>query len=256
MNAPYVRNFSLLFVSALAIVALLMWAGFTFRPKEQPLSKMLQPPPSSSGAQTQSALPSSEIPSIQLSPKEPKETATWKIYRNDSLGFEIKYPPDWFVDTSSSDPTPDWFLIDDSGAPPVLIGDNLAFLKTKKYHVEKASEGCCWRSIRPGEEDKLVKAYDGQITISSALGGFVDLLCEHDSSEEIINIGSYSWRACLLRRDNSLMLPRVFIRLPGSDYYLAFSGGLETETYEPEVDRASEYDFLLLKIIRTFKFTK
>ena len=25
------------------------------------------------------------------------ETADWKIYRNDEYGFEIKYPPDWFL---------------------------------------------------------------------------------------------------------------------------------------------------------------
>ena len=168
-------------------------------------------------------------PVTEPSPAE-NLTANWQTFSNKEFGFEFKYPPDWFVDENAPD----------------LVKEDIIVIRTRKYREEKISE-------ESSGKEKIVKVYDGEIFISFYPDAFVTQQCQY--SEETLQLTSGSWRACLSLPEG-FSVPKLSIQSLTPGYSLTFSGGLETEKYVTDIHRVSDYDFMILSVIKTFHFTK
>lgn len=82
------KKLLILSLAATAIILVLVAARFGFQAKEKPMPQT-QSPPSSSYVDLGPTPP----PRARASPDAAVDTSNWEIYRNETFGFELKYPP-------------------------------------------------------------------------------------------------------------------------------------------------------------------
>lgn len=83
------KGFSNIILAIVIVIFLGVFGYFAFIKKFEPIPQQ----PTSTTTQTKTPTPTT-------TPKD--ETANWKVYRNDTYGFELKYPDNWEVDENSA----------------------------------------------------------------------------------------------------------------------------------------------------------
>lgn len=69
---------------------------------------------------------------------------------------------------------------------------------------------------------------------------------------EPLRLNSVSWQGCLSKPEG-FSNPSVYTPVPGTDKYIVLVGGTESEALV-DVTRISDYEFTIIRILRTFRF--
>lgn len=92
------------------------------------------------------------VPEKVLEPVSSSETADWKTYRDKECGFELKYPPDWYVKESSKC----YFLIENIKEKVIVAGGDDVVTENGSYFVVSIHENTSgFSSI-----EEKIKSYD------------------------------------------------------------------------------------------------
>jgi len=162
------------------------------------------------------------------------DISDWKIYRNEEYGFELKYPPDWFVEKSAT-------------------GEEIYFKFGEKRRI-----------IIPEEGEINVEKIGLTIRIVRKESGILENLIserflplEEDETIEPITFGVEDYKGILVKKFKTVgvvkLIPRVFIKRNDSLY--------ELEGEIPSLVTSSEffstqynYDKVYNQMLSTFRF--
>jgi len=167
------RGFSIV-VSIIVVLAVLVIGGGAYYLS----TKNSIPPETTNQPESGGNLPTSENQNQNINPQpEPQsETSNWKTYRNDTYGFDIRYPSDWLASKGSWSEDGGFFYV---GFGTTMATDSKPLATLKVYPNQTTL-------------DKFVKYFD------YINGNWKDITLNNVAAKEIVSVGQNSKQIILV----------------------------------------------------------